>query len=103
MKLPLVPHITEKSYGAAGSEVAADVAYTFMMNGRHTKTEVAKLIAKQYSVTVVDVRTVTLPRKLKTVRGVKGQTSIRRKAIVRLAAGQKIEGFIQDSPKADNV
>lgn len=102
MKLPLVPHITEKSYALASSEAATEHAYTFLMNGHFDKKEVAKMITTTYAVTVIDVRTITLPRKYRVFKGIKGQTAIRRKAIVRLKAGQKIEGFIQDSPQATN-
>ena len=102
MKSPLIPHITEKSYALASSELPSELSYTFLMNGHFNKSEVAKMVTQVYSVTVIDVRTVTLPRKYRLVKGIKGKTAVRRKAIVRLKSGQKIDGFIQDSPQAPN-
>ena len=94
MKSPLTPHITEKSYRGVDTSL-----YTFKLNVRLSKEQGKKLIEKEFKVSVIDVRTVTLPGKVRRFKGVKGMTSPTRKAIVQLKKGDKIAAFDVEETK----
>ncbi|HEY4518088.1 MAG TPA: 50S ribosomal protein L23 [Candidatus Paceibacterota bacterium] len=80
------PHITEKS-----STLGAQNVYSFVVSKTATKSTVAKDVIKEYKVTVLSVRMVTLPSKRK-VRGAKvGRSGGIKKAYVKLNKGDKIE------------
>jgi ribosomal protein L23 len=97
------PLITEKSL-----TLAARGWYTFLVSLAATKEAVARAVAKFYNVTVTDVRTSHMHGKTRRVgRSMKYVKRIdSKKAIVRLAKGQKIDVFEvttqqQDEPKAE--
>lgn len=94
MKSPLTPHITEKSYRDVESSV-----YTFKLNTRLSKLQVKSLVEKEFKVSVVDVRTINLPGKVRKFKGVMGKTSTIRKAIVQLKKGDKIAAFDVEETK----
>lgn len=84
------PLITEKSLALAAKGV-----YTFGVAKSAGKAEIAREIGQLYKVKVTDVHTVSMHgkerrvgRKMKAVR-----QSDWKKAIVKLAPGQKIEAF----------
>jgi large subunit ribosomal protein L23 len=102
MKQLFAPHITEKTYATIATDAKGASTYTFKVHESVDKADVKRLVEKEYKVTVVDVRMVNLPGKTRRFKGVKGQTSARRKAIVRLKAGQKIAAFDIEDAKAED-
>lgn len=70
------PIITEKSLA-----LAAKGWYTFAVDAKSNKPQIAKAINDQYKVSVIDARSMVMHK-----NGWK-------KAIVRLKAGQKIDAF----------
>jgi large subunit ribosomal protein L23 len=91
----LKPRVSEKTY--AMNE--AGNIYTFQIPSSANKHSVAESIAKQYEVTVLNVRLASLPGKPKRTfrRGgrnvFKGNRSDIRKAYVTLAEGDKLPIF----------
>jgi large subunit ribosomal protein L23 len=87
----LKPVLTEKSYALAN----AQNKYTFLVEGKANKIEIAKKIAEEYKVKVDRVNTVVRPGKLK--RDLKTYKEYREedktKAIVTLKKGDKIDEF----------
>lgn len=71
--------------------------YGFVVNRRANKVEIKKAVEKMYGVTVESVRTLVIPGKAKsrfTKAGfVSGTTSVKKKAIVTLAANDKIDFY----------
>ena len=84
------PVITEKSM-----QDAAKNRYTFAVAVEANKAEIAKEVAKNFSVKVLSVKTITVKGKTrrtgKTRQEIK--TSPWKKAIVEIEKGQKIELF----------
>lgn len=84
------PIITEKTL-----TLAARGWYTFAVDTRASKEEVADAVTTFYKVTVEDVRTANMHGKIRRV-GRMGRTMKKsdwKKAMVRLAKGQKIDAF----------
>jgi large subunit ribosomal protein L23 len=82
------PVISEKSYA-----LIADGKYTFRVNDRAHKTQIAQAVEEIFGVTVAGVRTSKVRAKPKR-RGVhQGRTRAWKKAIVQLAPGERIELF----------
>lgn len=82
------PVVSEKSYA-----LMADGKYTFRVDDRAHKTQVARAVEEVFGVTVVGVRTMQVRSKPKR-RGVHaGRTRSWKKAIVQLAPGDRIELF----------
>lgn len=84
------PLITEKSLALAGKSL-----YTFAVDKSAGKGEISREINKLYKVKVTEIRTISMHgkvrrvgRKMKTVKGMDWK-----KAIVKLAPGQKIDAF----------
>lgn len=87
------PVFSEKAF--AGMDRGA---YTFWVSPKATKTEIKSAIQKAFDVKVVGISTMNVPGKLKRVGRFTGHRNDRKKAIVRLADGQKIaalEALIQ--------
>lgn len=82
------PYITEKSYSLLN-----EGKYTFLVDPDSNKTEIKQAIEKIFKVKVEKVNTAVLKGKLKRVRTAWGKTPDRKKAIVTLRKGDKIEGF----------
>jgi len=102
MNYKLIPHVTEKSHLGAGEANANARTFTFVISKGMSKEMVKKLVEKEFKVSVVDVRTIHLPGKVRRFKGVVGHTQIIRKALVRLKPGENISAF--DLPtQADNV
>ena len=82
------PVVTEKSMA-----LEADNKYVFLVNMRASKGAVANEVTRIYGVDVAEVNTMIMPGKkkriLRTNKFVK--TKKRKKAVVRVADGQKIE------------
>ena len=87
-KVIIEPVVSEKSYA-----LMADGKYTFRVDDRARKTEIRKAVETIFNVGVVEVRTIKVRSKPKR-RGVhQGRTRSWKKAIVKLAPGDRIELF----------
>jgi large subunit ribosomal protein L23 len=90
----LRPVVSEKS-----TELAGENKYTFEVSFRSNKIEVRRAVEDRYNVRVSSVRTVTMPAKEKGAGFVainkrrRGLVGPWKKAIVTLAAGERIEDF----------
>jgi large subunit ribosomal protein L23 len=82
----LSPVITEKS-----SAVSEFNQVVFKVRRDATKPEIKAAIEKLFNVKVVAVNTLTRKGKTKRFRGLKGRQQDVKKAIVRLAEGDKID------------
>ena len=82
------PVVSEKSYA-----LMADGKYTFRVDDRAHKTQIRRAVEEIFKVSVVEVHTIKVRSKPKR-RGVhSGRTRSWKKAIVKLAPGQRIELF----------
>ncbi|KAB2951415.1 50S ribosomal protein L23 [Heliorestis acidaminivorans] len=84
----LKPVITEKSM-----DLTADNKYTFIINPDANKIEVKYAVEQLFKVKVLDVWTLNVKGKKKRMGKFVGRTSDRKKAIVKLRDGDKIEIF----------
>lgn len=84
----LRPVVSEKSYGLIDHDT-----YTFIIPRSATKTDVRQAVEKIWGVKVVAVNTVNRKGKTKRTRNVAGQRASSKRAIVKLADGDKIELF----------
>jgi large subunit ribosomal protein L23 len=86
----IAPLISEKSMAGTAAQ-----QYTFEVNPQATKTQIKSAVAEIFGVTVVKINTVTVGGKKKNFarRGKRssGMQSDWKKAIVTIAAGQKIQ------------
>jgi large subunit ribosomal protein L23 len=80
------PWITEKS-----GDLSLIGKYVFLVSPSATKNEVKKALREIYKVDAVDVNITNLPRKRKSFRNMKGMQEQRKKAVVTLKKGQKID------------
>ncbi len=82
------PVISEKSYA-----LIAEGKYTFRVDDRAHKTQIAHAVSEIFDVEVARVRTAKVRSKPKR-RGVhRGRTRSWKKAVVQLAPGERIELF----------
>lgn len=81
-----VPVVSEKAF--AGME---NGTYTFWVSPKATKTDVRNAVQQAFGVKVVKVTTFNVEGKVKRVGRFSGQRNDRKKAMVKLAEGQKIE------------
>jgi large subunit ribosomal protein L23 len=82
------PVVSEKSYALMG-----EGTYTFRVDDRAHKTQIAAAVEEIFDVNVARVRTARVQAKPKR-RGLKlGKTRSWKKAIVQLAPGERIELF----------
>lgn len=84
----LRPIITEKSM--AGTNKGK---YTFEVRTDATKQEIAEAVAEAFKVDVTDVNVMTVRGKTRRLGRRTGRTSDRKKAVVTVAAGQRIERY----------
>lgn len=82
------PVISEKSVG-----LIEENKYSFWVDKAANKIEIKAAVEKMFKVKVVDVRTINVEGKKKRVGKYVGKTADRKKAIVTLKAGDRIEGF----------
>ena len=82
------PVITEKSVG-----LIEENKYSFWVDTDANKIEIKAAVEKMFKVKVVDVKTINVNGKKKRVGRFVGKTADRKKAIVTLKAGDRIEGF----------
>ena len=86
----IAPLITEKA-----SDLTAKNQYVFKVKPAANANEVKKAVSHLYGVTVEAVRMINLPRKQKRLGRHTGYTARRKKAIVSLKEGDKIETLSQ--------
>jgi len=82
------PVISEKSVG-----MVEENKYTFWVSNEANKIEIKYAVEKMFKVKVDEVRTLKVKGKEKRQGRYVGRTPDRKKAIVTLEAGNKIEGF----------
>lgn len=97
MELKIIPYISEKTY----IEAAAGM-YTFKVPTGASKERIANAISKQFGVKVVSVNTTLTKGKIKQSyrkggKPVIGKRNDVKKAYVRLAQGDKIAAFEQET------
>lgn len=80
------PHITEKSTALSEKGI-----YVFKAKPGANKQEIKKAIQDLYGVAVARVNIVNIPRKLRRLGRSQGYKSGYKKALVKLAEGEKIE------------
>ena len=84
----LEPVVSEKSYA-----LMSDGKYTFRVDDRVHKTQIADAVERVFNVHVVAVRTAKVRSKPKRRGLYNGRTRSWKKAIVELAPGERIELF----------
>jgi len=82
------PVVSEKSYA-----LIAEGKYTFRVDDRAHKTQIARAVEEIFGVAVAQVRTSKVRAKPKRRGLVKGRTRGWKKAIVQLMPGERIELF----------
>jgi large subunit ribosomal protein L23 len=84
----LRPIVTEKSMGMTN-----EGRYTFEVRRSATKQEIAEAVAEAFKVDVVDVNVISVRGKTRRLGRRIGRTSDRKKAVVTVAPGQRIERY----------
>jgi large subunit ribosomal protein L23 len=82
------PVVSEKSFAMIEHN-----RYTFEVDKRASKPEIARAVEEVFHVTVTGVNTMNVPPKARRVRVAKGLTRTWKKAVVSLKEGDKIEFF----------
>ncbi|MEG6586987.1 50S ribosomal protein L23 [Dendrosporobacter sp. 1207_IL3150] len=84
----LRPMVTEKT-----TSMMQDDKYTFVVAPSANKIEIRKAVEELFKVKVLDVNTVRVLGKTKRMGRTQGKRSDYKKAIVKLAPGERIEIF----------
>lgn len=84
----LAPVVSEKSYSLLGGN-----AYTFVVHPDANKTEIRQAVETIWGVRVLSVNTLNRKGKVKRFRFIEGRRPNSKRAIVKLAEGDKIEIF----------
>jgi len=82
------PIVSEKSY-----DLIAENRYTFEVDKRATKPQIASAIQEIFGVTVTAVNTMNVSGKPRRLRWARGHTRSWKKAIVTVKEGDSIEYF----------
>ena len=88
----LAPVVSEKSYSLLDSN-----AYTFVVHKDANKTEIRQAVETIWGVRVLAVNTVNRKGKSKRFRFTQGRRADTKRAVVKLAEGDKIEIFDQQT------
>ena len=94
----IAPVITEKS-----NDQMQMGKYTFEVNKKATKVEIANAVEKLFGVKVLNVNTMTVRGKTKRVRYVEGKTSDWKKAIVTIDTNPAEESYLGKGGKEVKV
>ena len=94
----IAPVITEKS-----NDQMQMGKYTFEVNKKATKVEIANAVEKLFNVKVLNVNTMTVKGKTKRVRYVEGKTSDWKKAIVTIDTNPAEESYLGKGGKVVKV
>ncbi|MGH2806955.1 MAG: 50S ribosomal protein L23 [Actinomycetota bacterium] len=89
----LAPVVSEKSYSLIDNN-----AYTFQVHPDANKTEIRQAVEAIWGVKVLGVNTINRKGKTKRFRFTTGRRADSKRAIVKLAPGDKIEIFEQQGP-----
>jgi large subunit ribosomal protein L23 len=89
----IAPVVSEKSYSLIDQN-----AYTFLVHPDANKTEIRQAVEEIWNVRVIGVNTINRKGKKKRFRMQEGTRTDTKRAIVKLAAGDKIELFEQQGP-----
>jgi large subunit ribosomal protein L23 len=89
----LAPVVSEKSYSLIDQN-----AYTFQVHPEANKTEIRQAVEAIWGVKVLGVNTINRKGKTKRFRFTSGRRADTKRAIVKLAPGDKIEIFEQQGP-----
>ena len=92
------PVITEKS-----NDEMQSGKYTFEVNKKATKVEIARAVEKLFEVKVLNVNTMIVKGKTKRVRYVEGKTSDWKKAIVTIDTNPGEETYLGKGAKVVKV
>ena len=84
----LEPVVSEKSYSLLDQN-----AYTFVVHPHANKTEIRQAVEAIWGVRVLSVNTINRKGKVKRFRFIEGRRPNTKRAIVKLAEGDKIEIF----------
>lgn len=82
------PVVSEKSYALIDEN-----GYTFLVHPDANKVQIRQAVEEIWGVKVVSVNTINRKGKLKVSRITRGRRADTRRAVVKLAAGDKIELF----------
>ena len=92
MKTPydviLEPVLSEKAYGGY-----AEGRYTFWVHPQASKTEVKNAVQQAFKVKVLSVNVISVRGKKKRMGRYEGKRADRKKAVVTVSPGQKIEAL----------
>ena len=86
----IAPVVSEKSYS-----LLDDNAYTFLVHPDANKTEIRQAVESIWGVRVLKVNTTNRKGKAKRFRFTQGRRADTKRAVVRLAEGDRIEIFEQ--------
>ncbi len=86
----LAPVVSEKSYSLLDGN-----SYTFVVHPEANKTEIRQAVERIWGVRVINVNTVNRKGKTKRFRQTLGRRTDTKRAVVKLAEGDKIEIFEQ--------
>jgi len=84
----LAPVVSEKSYG-----LLDEGKYTFLVDPKADKVQIRQAVEQIFGVKVVGVNTINRPGKRKRTRYGYGKRKDTKRAIVSLAAGERIDIF----------
>lgn len=88
----IAPVVSEKSYSLLDNN-----AYTFQVHPQANKTEIRQAVEAIWGVKVVNVNTINRKGKTKRFRFTQGKRADTKRAVVKLAPGDKIEIFEQQA------
>lgn len=94
----IAPVITEKS-----NDEMQNGKYTFEVNKKATKVDIARAVEKLFEVKVLNVNTMTVKGKTKRVRYVEGKTSDWKKAIVTIDTNPSDKTYLSKGGKVEKV
>lgn len=80
------PHVTEKA-----TDLLQKNQYVFKVLARTNKIEIKKAVEDTYGIDVVSVRIIKIPKKRRRLGKIEGWRGGYKKAVVKIAQGQKIE------------
>jgi large subunit ribosomal protein L23 len=86
----IAPVVSEKSYS-----LLDDNAYTFLVHPDANKTEIRQAVEDIWNVSVIKVNTINRKGKAKRFRLTQGRRRDTKRAVVKLAEGDRIEIFEQ--------
>lgn len=87
-QIVIEPILTEKS-----NELREDGVYTFRVNAHANKIQIKAAVSALFDVHAIECRVINVKSKPKRTRMAAGRTATWKKAVVRLAEGERIAVF----------